>query len=105
MNEWLNEKALEASANKPLSIKTESLDMFPASVSSPSTPTHPLSKSSSFATTPVHKTNLDNSMGASLGGSLGSAKKVRDLLIFKQSNQINLFSNMTPMAYRDQAER
>ena len=82
MNEWLNEKALEASANKPLSIKTESLESFAASVSSPSTPTQ-LSKSASFTnlSTPLSKTNLEGS----LSGSLGSAKKVNFGLHFLQS--------------------
>ncbi|XP_022108494.1 histone-lysine N-methyltransferase 2E-like [Acanthaster planci] len=36
MNEWLNEKAQEASANKPLTIKTEPADMMAAGHSSPS---------------------------------------------------------------------
>ncbi len=78
MNEWFNEKALEVSANKPLSIKTESLDILAASVSSPSTPTQ-LSKSAPFS---ALKTNLESSMPGNLGGSMGSAKKVNDKRLY-----------------------
>lgn len=38
MNEWLNEKAKEASADSPLTVKTENFDPILSNLNSPGTP-------------------------------------------------------------------
>ena len=69
MNEWLNEKAQEASATKPLTIKTEPADMLAAGSSSP------VSSSQLTKSGPLLNLGTREAKG-NLEASFGSAKKV-----------------------------
>lgn len=72
MNEWLNEKAFESLAGKPLTIKTDQLDLsYSSNLSSPNTPLLQRSGSMSALVKETRNNPLESS-----GGLAGSAKKV-----------------------------
>ncbi|XP_033643486.1 inactive histone-lysine N-methyltransferase 2E-like isoform X3 [Asterias rubens] len=71
MNEWLNEKALEASANKPLTIKTEPSEILTSSNSSPGSSLQ-LSKPSTLW---ALNASISKEVKTNLEASFGSAKK------------------------------
>nr|XP_054751781.1 inactive histone-lysine N-methyltransferase 2E-like isoform X1 [Lytechinus pictus] len=93
MNEWLNEKAYESWAGKPLTIKTEQLDLsYSSNLSSPNTPL--LQRSGSLSA--LVKETRNNPLESS-GGLAGSAKKrwLRQAMSEGNSNQDPITCNGT----------
>ncbi|XP_011676550.2 uncharacterized protein LOC580083 isoform X3 [Strongylocentrotus purpuratus] len=85
MNEWLNEKAFESLAGKPLTIKTDQLDLsYSSNLSSPNTPLLQRSGSMSALVKETRNNPLESS-----GGLAGSAKKrwLRQAMSEGNSNQ------------------